>query len=142
MRSFEHLLVMAEECQLNFSFETKTSGEDTYFDKLLENERKVEWTFLSDKQRGAYFKLLIKGSGSKNINYMGWNVTKRSRTYEEDAARVEIMKTHAMLELHMFATTRKFTDWIIQYLDEMRSKIAQASIYQGEQRTSRTKEVN
>jgi hypothetical protein len=29
LRSFEHLLVMAEECQLNFSFETKTSGEDT-----------------------------------------------------------------------------------------------------------------
>jgi hypothetical protein len=56
LRSFEHLMAMGEECNLHFSFETKASGEDTYMDKLLENERKVDWKFLSDKQKGAYFK--------------------------------------------------------------------------------------
>lgn len=36
------MLVMTEECLLNFAFETKSSEEDTYFDKLLDNERKVQ----------------------------------------------------------------------------------------------------
>jgi len=73
-RSFEHLLVMAEECFLDFAFETKSSGEDTYFDKLVDNERKVDWTLLTEKQKGAYFKLLIKGSGSRTQGYSGFNM--------------------------------------------------------------------
>ena len=53
---------------------------------------------------------------------------------------METMKTHAMLELQMFTSSRRFTDWIIQYLEEMRSKIAQASVYQGEQRSPKGKD--
>ena len=129
LRSFEHLMAMGEECNLHFAFETKASGEDTYMDKLLDNERKVDWKFLSDKQKGAYFKLLIRGVGSRGSS--GFNVSRRSRTYEEDCKRIEIMKNQAMLEVHTFASSRRFTDWVIQYLHEMRAKIAQASIYEG-----------
>jgi hypothetical protein len=121
-------MVLGEECQLRFALETKVSGEDTFMDKLLDNELKIDWSLLTDKQKGSFFKLLIRGTGAKNSQYTGFNVSTKSRDFEEDVARVETMKNHALLELHTFTSTRKFTDWIICYLEDMRSKIAQASV--------------
>jgi hypothetical protein len=106
LRSFEQLLVLAEECQLNFAFETQYSGEDAYVDKLVENERKVDWDALTDKQKSAYFKLLIRGTGAKDSSYTGFRAGKRSRSYEEDVARVDTMRNQAMLNIGQFTSTR------------------------------------
>ena len=131
LRSFDQIMVLAEECLLHFALETRASGEDTYVDKLLENERKIDWMLVTEKQKQAYFKLLIRGTGSTSA-YPGFNASRRSRTYDADVLRMETMKTHAMLEVHNFRTTRKFTDWILNYLEEMRAKISEARMYNGD----------
>ena len=79
--------------------------------------------------------MLIKKTGAQNSQHVGFNVSTKPRSLVEDVARVETMKNHALLELHTFTSTRKFTDWIICYLEDMRSKIAHASNYQGQVRT-------
>ena len=90
---------------------------------------------LSDKQKAAYFKLLMRRA--KDSTYTGLNASRRSNVYEDDVSCMETMKNQAMLDIGKFTTTKRFVDWVINYINTMRSTIAHANVFKGTRKQER-----
>ena len=65
-------------------------------------------------------------------SYKGLNVGEKSKDPKADQQRVNVMRKAAMLMVGSFTSTRKYIDWITQYLDRLREAMAAAEAFQGE----------
>jgi hypothetical protein len=131
VKSYEQCMAAAEEAHLAFALRVEHSGEDEYYYKLMEDAKRCELAKATPAQKKAYFNLLITGSRIRGNNYRGFDVGPKSLDKAADRGRVDVLRTQALLQLSEFTSTRKFCDFIIEYLDKLRNVMSAAKTFQG-----------
>jgi hypothetical protein len=97
----------------------------------MEDAKRCELAKATTAQKKAYFNLLIGGSRVRGNNYRGFDVSPKSLDKAADRGRVDVLRTQALLQLSEFTSTRKFCDYIIEYLDKLRNVMSAAKTFQG-----------